>query len=59
MPAVTPLERGSFTSFLNKGWVDTYRHFNPDKIKYTWWNRRISGRGRNIGWRLDYILVNR
>jgi len=38
--------------------VDTYRFKNPDKIKYSWWSYRAAARKRNIGWRIDYLLVS-
>jgi len=28
----TPQERESFTKFLDKGYVDTFRHLNPEKV---------------------------
>ena len=38
--------------------VDTYRFKNPDKVKYSWWSYRAAARKRNIGWRIDYLLVS-
>jgi exodeoxyribonuclease-3 len=38
------------------GFVDTYRHLNPETIKYSWWSYRAGARQRNIGWRIDYFL---
>ena len=51
-------ERNSFTQFLEKGWIDTFRRLNPEVVKYSWWSMRTKGREKNIGWRLDYFLVN-
>lgn len=51
-------ERESFTKFLATGWVDTFRKFYPDLVKYSWWSMRTGGRAKNIGWRLDYFLVD-
>jgi exodeoxyribonuclease III len=39
--------------------VDTWRHFNPDKAKYSWWSLRAGARERNVGWRIDYFLASR
>ncbi len=53
-----PEERAWFDSFLNLGFVDTYRHFHPNvKDKYTWWSYRELARISNRGWRIDYICV--
>ena len=44
--------------FLSNGFVDSFRHFYPDKVKYSWWNYRFKARERNVGWRIDYFLVS-
>jgi exodeoxyribonuclease-3 len=57
-PGFLPEERAWMTKFLDSGYVDTFRHFNPEKIKYSWWSYRTRARERNIGWRIDYHCVN-
>ncbi|MEM7179945.1 MAG: exodeoxyribonuclease III [Spirochaetota bacterium] len=58
-PGFCPEERESFGKILQKGWVDTFRHFYPDKVEeYSWWSYRVNARERNIGWRIDYFLIN-
>ena len=53
-------ERQCFTNLLDKGFIDTYRHFYPDKENaYTWWSYLGHARDRNIGWRIDYFLVSK
>lgn len=55
-----PEERAWFDKFLDLGFVDTYRHLNPDvKDKYSWWSYREFGRVGNRGWRIDYISVSK
>ncbi len=44
--------------FTEMGYVDTFRHFNKEGGHYTWWSYRPGVRERNIGWRLDYFVVN-
>ena len=43
---------------LAAGFVDTWRHFNPEAIKYTYWNYMFNARANNKGWRIDYFLVS-
>ncbi|QMU99299.1 exodeoxyribonuclease III [Borrelia sp. A-FGy1] len=45
-------------NFLNEGYVDTFRMFNKNPYNYTWWDYRTRARERNIGWRIDYFIVN-
>ncbi len=53
-----PEEREWFSSFLEIGFVDLFRHFYPEeKDKYTWWSYRQNARPGNRGWRIDYICV--
>ena len=53
----TQIEIDGFKRFLNAGFIDVYRKFNPDVIKYSWWNYRFKSRDRNVGWRIDYFLI--
>lgn len=56
----TPEERGKMTSLLQSGFVDSFRHFFPDKEgAYTWWSYMMKVRERNIGWRIDYFIVSK
>ena len=54
-----PEEREWLTNFYQTGWVDSFRHLNPDtKDAYTWWSQRFpTVRLQNKGWRIDYISV--
>ena len=51
-------ERGKFTELLDSGFVDTFRYYNKDVEKYSWWSYMGSAREKNIGWRIDYFLVS-
>ena len=54
----TEKEIGGMDNFLKAGYSDSFRHFYPSEIKYSWWSYRMAARDRNIGWRLDYFLVS-
>jgi exodeoxyribonuclease-3 len=53
------IERDWLDRIIANGYVDTFRHFNPDSVKYSWWTYRFKARDRNIGWRIDYFFVTR
>jgi exodeoxyribonuclease-3 len=53
-------ERTGFQRLLKAGFVDAFRHLHPDAPHYyTWWRQFGGARERNIGWRIDYLLVSR
>jgi exodeoxyribonuclease-3 len=52
-------ERGKFTELLEAGFIDIFRHYNPDTIKYTWWSFMGNARAKNIGWRIDYFVCSK
>lgn len=54
----TKLERASFQTFLNEGFIDIYRHRNPKKQEFTIWSNINNSRSINKGWRLDYMVVD-
>jgi exodeoxyribonuclease-3 len=55
----TDEERERFQGYLDNGFVDTFRHLNPDATEaYTWWNQMSKARERNVGWRIDYFLIS-
>ena len=52
-------ERGSFSTLLNAGFTDSFRHLHPDATgAYTWWSYMFNARANNAGWRIDYFLVS-
>ena len=55
----TKQERTKFTALLDSGFIDSYRHFYPDKTDaYTWGSYMGNARAKNIGWRIDYFLLS-
>lgn len=56
----TDEEREKFSKLLDKGFIDTFRYFYPDKADiYSWWSYRFKAREKNAGWRIDYFLVSK
>jgi exodeoxyribonuclease-3 len=53
-----PEEREALTRWLESGFVDSFRTLRPDEVAYSWWTYRSNARARNVGWRLDYFLVD-
>ncbi len=55
----TDQERTCMTRLLENGFVDSFRHFYPDKTEaYSWWSYIGGARSRNAGWRIDYFLTS-
>lgn len=53
-----PIEREWIDKAVACGYVDTFRHFHPDAVKYSWWDLKSRARERNVGWRIDYVFVS-
>ena len=53
-----PEERLWIGEFIDSGFVDSFRHFNPEPHNYTWWSQRGGARDKNLGWRIDYQMVS-
>ena len=54
----TDEERKGFQNFVDAGFVDTFRIFTHGNGHYTWWSHFANARARNVGWRIDYVLVS-
>jgi exodeoxyribonuclease III len=54
----TDEERQGFQNFVDAGFVDTFRLFKQGNGHYSWWSNFANSRARNIGWRIDYVLVS-
>ena len=55
----TQVEIDGMSKLLKVGFLDSFRHFHPDTVKYSFWSMRMGARARNVGWRLDYFLVDK
>ncbi len=54
-----PEERDWFQSFVDDGFIDSFRKFNEEPHNYSWWSYRANARNNNKGWRIDYHMVNK
>ena len=54
----TDEERQGFQNFVDAKFVDTLRLFKQGNGHYSWWSHFANSRARNIGWRIDYVLVS-
>ena len=58
-PGFTDQEREKFTTLLDTGFTDSFRHFYPNlEGAYSWWSYRFQARAKNTGWRIDYFVVS-
>lgn len=56
----TQEERNKFSTLLEAGFTDTFRHFYPELEQvYSWWSYRFKAREKNAGWRIDYFLTSK
>ena len=53
-----PEEREWIGSFINNGFIDSFRHLNKEPHHYSWWSYRANSRANNKGWRIDYNMVS-
>lgn len=52
-------EREGFDKMISSGFVDTFRSLHPDqKDAYSWWTAWGGARQRNVGWRIDYVMIS-
>lgn len=56
---VSPPERAAFARLCAWGLEDAYRLHHPEPERYTWWDYRAGNFHRNVGMRIDHLLVTR
>jgi len=57
-PGFSAEERAWMDEVVGAGYVDTFRMFNQEPEQYSWWSYRFNARAKNIGWRIDYFVVD-
>lgn len=55
----TQTEIDGIENLKTAGFIDSFRHINPNQIKYSWWSYRAGARAKNVGWRIDYFLTSK
>lgn len=55
---VSPPERQAFTDLLDLGLKDSIRLFAQEEQLYSWWDYRAAAFRRNLGLRIDHILLS-
>ena len=55
----TKEERHGLDNMVDAQFVDTFRLFTQGNGHYTWWSHWAAARERNIGWRIDYVMVSK
>lgn len=51
-------ERAAFRKFLDLGLADAFRRFDQPEKSFSWWDYRMMGFRRNLGLRIDHILLS-
>jgi len=51
-------ERAGFSALIKAEFIDTFREFEKGGGHYTWWSPMPGVRDRNVGWRIDYVLIS-
>ncbi len=55
---VSPQERQAFRELLKLGLKDSFRLFEQPEKSYSWWDYRLGAFRRNLGLRIDHILLS-
>lgn len=55
---VSPPERAAFQDLLQLGLRDTFRLFEQAEKSFSWWDYRMMAFRRNMGVRIDHILIS-
>jgi exodeoxyribonuclease-3 len=51
-------ERKRFHALLNHGFCEVWRANHPQKQDFSWWDYRGGGYERNLGMRIDHLLLS-
>lgn len=55
-----PQERSKIAAIMELGLHDLFREMHPETRQYTFWDYRLrAGLSRNLGWRIDHMMVSK
>jgi exodeoxyribonuclease-3 len=54
----TQVEIDGMDLVMKTGLIDAFRILYPEKVQYSFWSVRFGARAKNVGWRIDYFLVD-
>lgn len=54
---VSEAEREAFNALIHLGLEDSFRLFEKGEGQFSWWDYRMAGFRRNLGMRIDHILI--
>jgi len=57
-PGFSDQERSEFQKMIGSGFLDSFRFRNPEQVAYSYFSNFANSRARNVGWRIDHILVS-
>jgi exodeoxyribonuclease-3 len=55
---VSPAERAAFQDLLALGFKDSFRLFDQPEKSFSWWDYRMNAFKRNLGLRIDHVLLS-
>jgi len=55
---VSPAERAAFAALLSWGLTDGYRSLRSEPGRFTWWDYRAGNFHKNMGMRIDHLLLS-
>jgi len=56
---VSAPERAHLQALIDLGLTDSFRQFDQAEKSFTWWDYRMNGFKRNLGLRIDHILLTK
>jgi len=54
----SPPERAALQGLVGLGFTDAFRLFQQPEKSYTWWDYRMGAFRRNLGLRIDHVLLS-